>query len=432
MVDMSPINKLSNFDVVVIGAGPGGISTSCMIRALNPDLRICVLDKHEKAVRKHGLKIRTDSIEVISVLLKKTIDTVTDNQERKLKLTHLLNVFNSWSGNFVRTSTIEENLLDAATSNDVTVLRGKEYRVKEKYLESLLGDQFPQNLSERVQSLYAIFKDAKIVIGADGAHSVVRKVVMQDTLVGQELIRHVVELKFQTPGSTISRSILESSILSSKHGLLTFESMSKSVTEDLKPATLHVFVPQETFAALRVEENGVIKGVFGNSWTLKDLSERFKSNPYISKLDAIYQSYIESLKERNGACIDEKISTIVINIYRSERAYCHFKESKHVLLIGDAESGIVLEGGFNKCLKGVAACAKAVDDFFKSGDDSKKLSVLETYQFILKQIFEKERAYAKTKYSVLKVAEKVATSSAICYETSALTTDSSTTSCAVC
>lgn len=382
-----------NIDVVVIGAGPIGITTASSLKALNPQLNICVLDKRAVATRNHGLKINADSVDKIQQTLLKV--------HGGANVLRLNAIFQGWSGQFIRTVKIEEDLAIEAKAMGVTLLRGPEYEVKESEFNALC-DGTSDN-----ETLQRIFRSAQVIIGADSAHSVVRKVAMNDELVDEEVLRYLAELKYQTDSATKPRSYLAASSASVKHGNLSFESMNKTSNTQTKPVTLHIFIDKPVFDSLRpADSDGNLKGVYGNSWTLAELEVAAKTDRNIRKIFNQFTSYLESVDD----FADEKISTLEMRIFRSSHSALHYR-NKQVLLVGDAESGIVLEGGFNKGLKGAAECAFTVNEYFLHQDQA----IFHTYEKNMVDIFENERAWTRLKDNALSV---LATSAASSHETS--------------
>lgn len=409
----------TNYDVVVVGCGPIGITTACTIKALQPEVNICVVDKRADATRNHGLKINSSSVAKIQAVLTNSLDGY-DSEEQKQNTNRLNGIFGGWSGQFVRTTKIEADLIEEATRMGITVLRGKDYGVTKENFDAFLEETPNDELPYELTTLQKIFKHAKIVIGADGAHSTTREVAMGGRLVDQETLRHLVELKYQTDGNVQPRGYFEASTASSVHGRLDFESMNKTSSEGRKPVTLHVFIDESTFDALRqTDESGNLKGVFGNSWTLEELRKEALTNKKIKALHEQFKTHLEGLHSRDGGCYDEKISTLKMEIYRSEECFKLYK-GKYVLLVGDAESGIVLEGGFNKGLKGAAVCASAVSEFFKWGTpvSTDIPDEFVAYQEQIQQIFVEDKNWAKTKNKALTLAELAASGTNIMLDTS--------------
>ena len=245
------------------------------------------------ATRNHGLKINSDSVEKIQQTLLKVNDC-GDVQR-------LNGIFKGWSGQFIRTVKIEEDLAREAQSMGVTVLRGPEYEVKEGEFNALC-DGTSEN-----ETLQKIFRCAKIIIGADSAHSIVRKVAMQNVLAEEEVLRYLAELKYQTNGSTQPRSYLSASSAAVQHGTLSFESMNKTNNNNSKPVTLHVFIDKPIFDALRpTDSDGNLKGVYGNSWTLAELAVEAKKDTNINKIYSQFSSYLQMWKHVEATVLKGK------------------------------------------------------------------------------------------------------------------------------
>lgn len=389
----------SQYDIGIIGAGPIGITTACAIQLLHPNARICVIDKRPEFTRNHGLNVRKDSVLEIQEILQKVFN---EQPERSRPVQEFIA---SWSGNFVRTSDIEKKLGKIAKDLGITVLRDESYAITEERLESILEH------NEGHSPLNAHFEGVKVIIGADGAHSPTRKYICRKMGVSefseQETLRYLVELKYQSPGDTKPRGLMAASSEAITHGQLTFETMSANAVPSTKPVTLHDFVDKETYDALRIEDcEGNLKGVFGNSWTLEELRSLSKDDRKIEALTRQLDDYVADVKTRNGDCIDEKISTLIMEIYKSQKAIATINRT-HVLLVGDAESGIVLEGGFNKGLRGAAACVVAVVNYLSREDCAKgeMPDEFNEYEARLNSIFYEEKNWAKAKNYALRSVE---------------------------
>ncbi len=416
---MEASNRLnSNYDVVIVGAGPVGLTTACTLKALNKNINICILEKHDKNSRSHGLHVQGDSVGKIRGILNEALKNQNGsaNQDEIKKLEDIFAEW--WKNSFPRTNEIQDRLIDVATKMGISILRGKEYEVNDKNYDLLFEpnkilkeidfheeETIDEKLSDTEKKLHAIFEKAQVIVGADGAHSYIRKRVMNNKLLGEKTLQYLIELKYETDGKTIPRNSFESSKEGSLCGQLDFETISKSSKQGKKPATLHIFTDKETYENLRQKVNGRLKGVFGNSWTLKEIKDKAKSNP---KIKLIYQTFIKhlkSVKERGGSCEDEKISTLELRIFRSEDSLKKFGD-KFVLLAGDANSGMVLERGFNKGLMEGALCAKAISEAFSTETIFENMPhQFLSYQEETRKIFENERWWSEFKMSWINAAQ---------------------------
>lgn len=147
--------------IIVIGAGPVGLWTTIQVALMCPDLPIVVFEKHAEYQRRHVVKLSSRSME----------NTVQDG-----KLLDLINRL----PRVVRTSVLEEELFTlAVTLGNVSIVH-----------EAITD----------IKALAARFPTASIIIGADGAHSLVRKQLFGVDLGMHEVLQYVVEVKYEVEG----------------------------------------------------------------------------------------------------------------------------------------------------------------------------------------------------------------------------------------
>src|SRR5690606_8941595 len=120
------------------GAGPVGIMTACLLRAVHRDLVVKVFDKRLATTRDHALRIGTGSIDKIHALCKEMLVHSPAAIDRPL-MQQLLHTTRDWKKKHIRTSQIEgvlANLLDGK----VGVYRGPEYEVTAGLFQNFLAD----------------------------------------------------------------------------------------------------------------------------------------------------------------------------------------------------------------------------------------------------------------------------------------------------
>ena len=360
------------YDVIVVGGGPVGMISACLMSAFHKDLRICVLDKRREPTRHHGLHIASTTAKKIEKIIKAVNE---DHLVNRGAILDFISVFNSWSSEVVRISSIEKMFEERAKNLGITILRGTEYEVTEPIVDALFDekDKKIENgviLSGQQQRIQELFRGARVVIGADGAHSVIKKRIMGEQYSDQKMLQYLVELKFNSPHNTPKRNPLRGSWHASHTAAVDLETIGGRSTnqEANKPVALQLIINKETFEHLRKEiknsDHTVVKGTFAHPWTLQELEQVAVTDPVIRAMLVKLNFYIAELYSRGGQCIDEKITALPLGIYCSETT-AKVHKGKIVVLSGDANSGLIWRRGFNKSLQEAALCAAAITKYFK-------------------------------------------------------------------
>lgn len=390
-------------NITILGAGPIGITCACTLKAAYPGLNITVLDKRQVAKRTHGLSIQADSVAKITAILNASNDAHTKD---------LTAVLQGWSGQFIRTNDIEKKLADCAQKMGITVLRGSNYEVAKGDLGAILDKNTAETCTEKQKQLKPILEAARVIIAADGAHSIARD-ELGIQLTDSETLKYMVELKYQTDGTMQPQKHLQGAFQSSKTGHITVETVNRNATSDKKPATYLIFVDKATYKSLRVPDGDRgYKGVYGNTWNLKELQELSANNSRVQSVHNTITRYLQEASKRYGSCTEEQIATLKLKIYRNTES-AKLYHGKPVLFVGDANSGLVLQRGFNKGLHEVALAVEAIGKFLRSPPDEPTLHEgFVEYTLATQALFNKERSAIHLKDKVIQVAQKVAESSA--------------------
>lgn len=386
-------------DVVYIGAGPVGISSACALKALNPSLKIAVLDKRPTATRTHGLKVEKDSIAAINKTLKEALKSA-ESPEHKQQVEKLRNQFLAWRRQFVKTNDIETKIGEIAKEMGITIIRDA------GLAQELTSDNLPRMLSQSESEAQKMLNSAKVIVGADGAHSEVRKAFMNDKKVHNQTLQYVVELKYQTDGNARPMNKGAAKMVASHAGVIAFHGMNRNPQEEPKPATLHLFVDRKTVELLRTidPKTGKARGNAQSPWALAELKDRSQTEPQLKRLYKTLKRNIQAAEKTGGTCKNEKIATLDLTIYRSSTSVVH-EQGKTILLTGDSNSGMILQRGFNKGLKEAALAAEAIHRHFNKPEEMKK--TFEKYQRRTHRIFASERRKALFKSFWINMANRV-------------------------
>lgn len=418
---MNPVNPV--YDVVVVGRGPVGINTASLIHTMNSKLRICVLDKKlprdhdlkvtcpacEKsksvhATREHGLRLGNDVLNTLIAAIKNGADKA------------LTSIYQNWKGSWfkrskvVRTTEIEDKMADHAEKVGIKVLRGPQYTVTEDNLDRILESE-GKIRDESENSLREIFRHAKVVIAADGAHSAIRKKVMgpdKQVLVDLRNLQYFIELKYDTPDTTETRTKVQKGRLASKSGVVVIHNMPHGPQPGgVKRGTEHMFADEETYKSFMEisAQDRKTKGTTDSPWTWAELEERAKVNPRVKSAMDSFKLHLGRTEHSN-----EQIKTIRLDIYRSDEVVKRYK-GKVFATAGDASSGMVLERGVNKGLREALAVAKATVAYFARMETESAAETelpvpreFSAYQIEAKKIFQNEKWWIELKSFRLRYA----------------------------
>lgn len=298
--------------ISIVGAGPVGLLLSILLSYKNH--KVTIYEKRLEYKRDHALDINQETINII-------LDECPQLHE----------VVINWSNNPISTVEIQEILTQEAIKLGVTII------------------------NREIIDLNSI-KD-NIIIGADGAHSTVRRIIFDDEKTDVHDVQYMVQIKYHTSGNTRPRKMISAMAYSFLNGLsgddmvLDFETLSGKTTELIKPGTLHIPVPRSVYNILSADN----RGKYDTFWTLEELQNI--QNSQIEKLCRIIRRYEISLSFRNGLLGNPKITVIPLSIYRSTNVV-NVIDNKLYVLCGDSSSGLIYQLGLNKGLKEAVELSK--------------------------------------------------------------------------
>ncbi len=277
-----------NPDVVIVGAGPVGLFTAIEMKLLNPALKIKILDRNNEYTRHHILKLEEDSL-------------VNSNAYKTYEAVRKLN-------GFVPTSEIESTFLKIAKELNIEIETG----VKVTDSKELLN-QYPT---------------AHTIIGADGAHSLVRKQLFDDKKIVDTNLQYIVEIKYKAKGeiSRLSNLVYGPALGQVPH--LVSENVGKE-KDGATPVSLFIFVDEATYKEIRETPNAKLADLQPKTNNMRRLVNTIR--PWLSlRRAALNEQMIED---------SEKINGVALSVYQSE---CFAKEinEKRVYLVGDAAAAV--------------------------------------------------------------------------------------------
>ena len=297
-----------NPDVVLVGAGPVGLFTAIEMKLLNPALKIKILDRNKEYGRHHILRLEKESL--INSITYKTYDAV-----KKLH-------------GFVPTSEIETTFLEIAKDLKLDIETG----VKVDDCQALLK-QFPT---------------AHTIIGADGAHSVVRKQLFGDKKIVDSNLQFIVEIKYKAKGKTsLLPTLTYGPALGQVKHFIT-ENVGKEKGGST-PVSLFVFVDEATYNEIRDIPNAHLSDLKPKTKRMVKLLNTIK--PWLSlRRAALNEELVND---------SEKINGVALSVYQSE---CFAKEidDKKAYVVGDAAAAVPYYRALNAGLRAAIETAKTI------------------------------------------------------------------------
>ena len=365
-----------DYDVVIIGAGPIGLSEACFLKSLNNKLRICVLEGRETPTRDYGISIGWDAVTAIIDVVNRAFGNLNENRDIP-SLGFIKNCFRDWGYySSVRTNQIQTELSKKATELGVTILKGEKYKVTTDNLSQIFDPLAAADLlSPELQALRTSLCNAKVIVDAAGAHSPVRQKVMgsdKDNLTDVETYAYGLEVKHEIATDSKRRpNFFHIKGYASEAGHIVNQSIGKPKEgTNLLPVTDLLIVDEKihTNFIKKNEKDEVIRGAPGKAWSLSELEEEAKTNPVLANYSEKIKEQIHKTKMQCEADMYAKtkapeIATIPLRVYRSKQIVNIFQD-KVVISIGDSSSGLILRRGFTKGLKEAALVAELIVNVF--------------------------------------------------------------------
>ncbi len=343
--------------IVIVGAGPVGLWTAIQAKLYSPELNIVILEQYPEYQRKHIVNISEASLE-----------NAHNNPAFRALFPQLL-------GN-VSTKTIEESLKTYAKSLGITI-------------------QYEKVTS--CSDLQRKHQDADMIIGADGAHSIVRKEMFKNEFNAKKNLQYVAEMKYEVKGKTRAFNYWTESyspLLKSNH--MVVEHVGKMNEHGNTPVTLRFFVDEATFQSIKAAN-------FKNPYLWSNKQDQDKIEARLKQSMAIW------LKERetvlNDAFIEDsiKVSGLELGIYTSKEVVLK-QDNKTWMLVGDAAFGVPYFRSLNNGLLCGSELAKQISAVIK---DKKNHLHLKKYADYVSNLAQQENVVANLKGSSIDLGRSV-------------------------
>ncbi|RUR13277.1 NAD(P)/FAD-dependent oxidoreductase [Legionella sp. km772] len=303
-------------DVIFVGAGPVGLYTAIQAKLYNPALTILMLERDSEYKRTH----------VLNIDKKAHLGSHPDAR--------LQEVLAQLEG-LVPTLEIENRL---------------------KALAKSLGIHFNYEKVDHVDLLTQRYPSANTIIGADGAHSIVRREIFRDIKRDEKSMQYIIEVKYHSKKNTRKLNFLEYFQALTQINHLAVESVGKE-NNDATPVTLAFFTDKETYEALRALDV--------TSWkTMSFVELEQQTNPKISTIASSILSWMKYRHQHTQEVVlenSDKIAPVEFSTYRSESVVMD-KNGRRFILIGDAAMSVPFFRAVNAGLKGGNYAAQLIAD----------------------------------------------------------------------
>ncbi|MGL5741606.1 MAG: FAD-dependent oxidoreductase [Legionella sp.] len=309
-------------DVLVIGAGPIGLLNAWGMKQLNPKLKIVVLEKYEKYQRSHTLIMQPQHLEAIMKA------THTDDHPVLSKLLAQLR-----NDPHIRTNTLQEILTKLAQDSGVEIQTKQE--VKEDEIKKKIAEEY---------------HNVRLIVGADGTHSVVGQTLYPKGNQVRNVYDHVLQLRFDIDGEEKAPGINTQAFYQqmARKGLIGNEYMG-NFENGKTPVTVQLVISKEDFLQLKKATSRDPLKPFAKISPTASTPNAPELPPHLQSFITTYLKY----KVRDTDQVDQKIDQASIRISVNETTAAHVKQAVNklgnarVILKGDAALSLSYWKGLN-------------------------------------------------------------------------------------
>ncbi len=393
--------------VVIIGAGPIGLSTAIQTKLKNPEADIVMLEKYDQYARNHTLQIDQHCFNACQL---DGVDEITE------QLQHLQTRLHNQHFR-IRCDELEEELRNIAITAGISIQKGETETVMGITPDHVLVKGDSDSTGQYQQVPY------DILIGADGAHSKTRKAIIEmmrqdaqnpdnpETAVmfsdlsqkdndtefvgGQHIIKHRVRVKYGIQQDT---GVMNSGFRNFVRLVYpTIKRMDSIVHEHISRddqgnlwVTADFFIDQDEHDALK--DNG---HDMKNPADLKSSHLPASLRHKIETWQAVKHGYCNEVKILGS----ENISPYRIGSFHAEQPYYITNAGKPIFLTGDALTGLAFMRALNNGLHN----STYIGDQIASMDTSSLEEVGDRFRLYTRLRYKKERFTAALKTALLNI-----------------------------
>lgn len=304
-----PKSKRRHYDVVFIGGGPVGLWTAILAKVRKAELSILILEKRTTYVRNHALGIDRDSFDGYPAAKNADLDAIVSNFKDK---------------RVVPIQEVEKSLFTLAQKIGIQIA----------YV----------TVSNPAEEIPLFFESTKVVVGSDGARSLVRHSVFGDQFRFQQTLERLIQINYQIEktGKTANfklswQNLIGYKTLAAMRSTLIDENTSQK--EDRTEKTLTFSVSQAVLDVIK-------PATFAAPYTLKqpNLPEDISHDFYLwcGMKEEVYGEV---------RVVDSERITAIGGEARISQSFVKAHNGKIWFLLGDAAASFPLQRGFNTGLR---------------------------------------------------------------------------------
>ncbi|WED43441.1 FAD-dependent oxidoreductase [Legionella cardiaca] len=353
-------------DVVIVGGGPIGLAHAWGLKKLNPDVNVVVFEKYEEYQRKHTLIMQHQQLQKLMEATETMDDPDLLTLLKRLK-----------KDPHIRTNELEQIFKTLAQNNGVEIITEE---IKKETIQQQIFDKHP---------------DARLIIGADGTHSVVSSTLFPEGNQVKHEFDYVLQLRFEVNGEQKADSIDSIAFYQqmARQGLIANEYVGH-FADGKTPITMQMMISKQAFAQLKTATSKNPITPFANipndgtdipEQPLAHLPEDIKRFIY---------RYLAIRIGKGGEQIDK--STIRVSVNEAPATHAEqviYKHGEtHLSLAGDAGLGLSYFKGLNAGLESSAEFLSMMKPAIKQkfADNAVTQQALEAYQVWFRQFVPKK------------------------------------------
>jgi hypothetical protein len=301
--------------IVFVGGGPVGLWTALQLKLLRPLWHIAIIERHEKYVRSHVLRVSSQSFE-----------RVVPHPEARAFVARLLGGRVAVS---VRTTELERALRALVLGLGIEFITGETVKAlplgvaghgnwifSSSHVSSDSGARAtPSELTTCLHSerLEFLLSRASVIVASDGARSPCRRMLFNSErgLRDAQSLSYMVHIRYEASGNTSHLSTLQSTALFNAMGFVGEEYVGKARgTPSVTPCTLTLVVNDEMIGSLRRDG--------AQSSDVRPALEDVPWAPHLRDAVRIWLNAKEDLVGEKRVLGSETATVVHLSVYRAE------------------------------------------------------------------------------------------------------------------